>query len=1479
MKMAMRHILMLVLVASTLQVQAAKEMYARLTDSDKTMTFYYNNDYQAGSDMLVKPFANSGQRGWNSKTADITKVVIDASFAEARPTSTAFWFYECTQLATIEGLRNVNTSEVTDMSFMFGGTAIKEVSIGQFQTDKVTTMYCMFQGCGMLEKVDMTDMTVGANLGNISRMFASCTSLTTIISDADFSGVAEGTEVFYRCFKLKGDNGTSYNASLITKTYARPDKTSKPGYFTAPKAIDLGLCEASLDLSSVSLTYDGTAKKPAVTVKRKADGSLVDEACYTVSYEDNVNASGYPKVILTGANDSQITLPFFISKVKLNVSVSDAEKTYGEDKTLSPVISYDGFVNNETVDVLTTQGQVFFEEEISQWTDAGTYKIYARYVRADNYEANYTDGTLTIHPKDIAGAAVTIADYDKTGHAIIPEATVTLEGYGTLKYYRDYDITATNNVEPGTATATITGKGNYTGSVQQTFTINDTNPRVDLTDCEIVIDEHDPYVYDGQAKTPTIQVRRKSDNSLIPTTGYRVTYEDNVNAGSKAKVVAWGRDDTYVVATFSIAKVSLNVSVSNAEKTYGEDKTLSPVISYEGFVNNETVDVLTTQGQVFFEEEISQWTNAGTYKIYARYVRADNYEANYTDGTLTIHPKDIAGAAVTIADYDKTGHAIIPEATVTLEGYGTLKYYRDYDITATNNVEPGTATATITGKGNYTGSVQQTFTIKDLNSQVDLADCEIVIDEHDPYVYDGQAKTPTIQVRRKADKAIIPSSTYRVTYEDNVNAGSKAKVVAWGSDDTYVVATFSIAKVNLKVSVTDAEKTYGEDKTLSPVISYEGFVNNETVDVLTTQGQVFFEEEISQWTKAGTYKIYARYVRATNYEADYQDGTLTIHPKDISAAQVTIGDYTENGYPIVPEATVELEGYGTLKYYRDYDITATNNVEPGTATATITGKGNYTGSVQQTFTIKDLNSQVDLADCEIVIDEHDPYVYDGQAKTPTIQVRRKADKAIIPSSTYRVTYEDNVNAGSKAKVVAWGSDDTYVVATFSIAKVNLKVSVTDAEKTYGEDKTLSPVISYEGFVNNETVDVLTTQGQVFFEEEISQWTKAGTYKIYARYVRATNYEADYQDGTLTIHPKDISAAQVTIGDYTENGYPIVPEAKVTLLNYGELKYYRDYDITATNNVEPGTATATITGKGNYTGTIEKTFTIKEASKLVDIRNCELVLVDSTKYYYYDGKPKEPEVFVRRKSDGSILGKECYTIAYEDNVNASGKPRVIAYGAYDTQLSLRFTINKAKLLVSVTDIEKTYGEDVELTSGIGYYGFQNQETLDVLTNKGQVFFEEEITQWTKAGTYKVYARYVRADNYEADYKDGTLTIHPKDIADADVFIREYKYSGHPIVPEATVTLEGYGELKYYRDYEVTAVKNVEPGWAIATITGKGNYTGSIQQKFLISMTGTGIAEIDGNDDTSDKWYDTRGRRIAKPTTKGLYIKNGKKVVVK
>ena len=467
---------LLMLAASTLQLEAAKVMYARLADNSQTMTFYYDEDYQEGTDMPITAFANSGLRGWNSHAADITKVVIDASFADARPTSTAFWFYECSRLATIEGLRNVNTCEVTDMRFMFGGTALKQVSIGHFNTDKVETMYCMFQSCTRLKRIEMTYLTPGASLKDISRMFANCTALETIICNADFSPVAKGEETFYRCTNLKGGNSTVFNASMVSKTYARPDKSSKPGYFTTSSRVDLDDCDISL--ATTSYIYDGLAKTPEVTVKRKADGSIVDAAYYSISYEDNVNASGSPKVIVSGADDSQKVMYFSIAKATLKVSVTDAEKTYGEDVALSPTISYEGFVNGEDKSALRTEGQVFFEEEISQWTKAGNYKIYARYVRADNYEAEYTDGVLTIHQKDIAGAEVTIADYEYSGHPITPEADVQLLDYGTLKYYRDYNVTAVNNVEPGTAIAIITGKGNFSGTIQKEFQIS--APRTDI---------------------------------------------------------------------------------------------------------------------------------------------------------------------------------------------------------------------------------------------------------------------------------------------------------------------------------------------------------------------------------------------------------------------------------------------------------------------------------------------------------------------------------------------------------------------------------------------------------------------------------------------------------------------------------------------------------------------------------------------------------------------------------------------------------------------------------------------------------------------------------------------------------------------------------------------------------------------------------------------------------------------------------------
>ena len=93
------------------------------------------------------------------------------------------------------------------------------------------------------------------------------------------------------------------------------------------------------------------------------------------------------------------------------------------------------------------------------------------------------------------------------------------------------------------------------------------------------------------------------------------------------------------------------------------------------------------------------------------------------------------------------------------------------------------------------------------------------------------------------------------------------------------------------------------------------------------------------------------------------------------------------------------------------------------------------------------------------------------------------------------------------------------------------------------------------------------------------------------------------------------------------------------------------------------------------------------------------------------------------------------------------------------------------------------------------------------------------------------------------------------------------------------LSGYGTLKYYRDYDITATNNVNPGTATATVTGKGNYTGTVQKTFNIRMSISGIDAVNSDTAASDRWTDMQGRCLANPKSKGLYIRNGKKVIVK
>ena len=165
-------------------------------------------------------------REWSAINENIKKVVFDASFANARPTSCDHWFDYCPNLTTIEGIEYFNTENVTNMREMFGYCqSLKSLDLTNFNTENVTDMYYMFHNCRSLESLDLTNFNT-AKVTNMTAMFYRCSALKTIYASDKFvtDQVTEGTAMFSNCFNLK-----DYTGSKEDHTYANCGPT---GYFT-----------------------------------------------------------------------------------------------------------------------------------------------------------------------------------------------------------------------------------------------------------------------------------------------------------------------------------------------------------------------------------------------------------------------------------------------------------------------------------------------------------------------------------------------------------------------------------------------------------------------------------------------------------------------------------------------------------------------------------------------------------------------------------------------------------------------------------------------------------------------------------------------------------------------------------------------------------------------------------------------------------------------------------------------------------------------------------------------------------------------------------------------------------------------------------------------------------------------------------------------------------------------------------------------
>ena len=262
--------------------------YACYTPSNTTLTFYYDNQRGSRTGTTYDLNTGSNYTDWDTDgtKASVTKVVFDPSFAGARPTTTCDWFYGMQNLQSITGISNLNTSEVTNMAFMFQTcTQLTSLDLSHFNTSKVTDMSGMFSNSTGLTSLDLSSFNT-SRVTTMRNMFSSCSNLRTIYVGNGWStaAVTYSTNMFNGCTSLVGGQGTTYDADHVGAEYAHIDGgPSNPGYFTAKNAGLRGDVngDGSVNISDVTTLIDlllggGSISNPAADCNQDSSVNISD---------------------------------------------------------------------------------------------------------------------------------------------------------------------------------------------------------------------------------------------------------------------------------------------------------------------------------------------------------------------------------------------------------------------------------------------------------------------------------------------------------------------------------------------------------------------------------------------------------------------------------------------------------------------------------------------------------------------------------------------------------------------------------------------------------------------------------------------------------------------------------------------------------------------------------------------------------------------------------------------------------------------------------------------------------------------------------------------------------------------------------------------------------------------------------------------------------------------------------------------------
>ena len=1096
---------------------------------------------------------------------------------------------------------------------------------------------------------------------------------------------------------------------------------------------------------------------------------------------------------------------------------------------------------------------------------------------------NITDLADTVFVIAVSGT------YTYTGSAIKPTITVTDKGvatlYQSLNSTNDYTISNKSNTNASTsATVTLEGKGNYTGTKTITFTIG----KATLTDASTAYSG----TYDGSAHGITVSATgfKGSDtwaNAAGKTIKYRTAASGDytLTANPTETNVVSGKTVYYQITfnnyntitgskTITISNATITGTVSNQSWTY--DGATHQIINNASSVtdsaytkNGISLTTVNSQTQTwkFSTTSGTDWStvtannnltfkNVADGKTVYYQVSAPNHTTKTGSFTVSISKATLTDASTAYnAAYDGSAHGITVSAT-GFKGSDTW--------------------ANASGKTITYGLTSGTYDLTANPTATDVADSKtnvyykVTFDN-----YKDITGSKALTITQKAITAITLAQTGVAdgkTYDGNTTGKLINDATTGTAFTSAQIVTGDVVNIASASSILFDNANVGTGKTV-------------TVKGITLGG-----------ADSGNYSIAATVAGTTTAAITAFDITNTTSAVGSGASIADLADVTYTGAEQAQKPVVKVKltsaGDTTLAETTDYTLAYANSVfgdgdatGAGLITVTITATGNYTGTRTITYNINkatisavEWNSGATLS-----------FVYDGAEHKPvitTVTTDNNGDLAsnAIPadlSDMFSYAYKDSKDNNSActekddysaiatlteeyAKNFVFssalkGDSDADTEKEFSITNASMTLSVTAyTGKTYDgaahyafTDKDATIVETAEGGNNNlkwwfwydaaGSVSGWQNVAEANWSEDMPQFTNAGSYKVFYK-ATADNHSANGGSYTITINKKSITGAySSTSGNlngsilpssldsvpYTGNAYTekddLTIEVMLTASDRHTLQNtdtVKEYTLAFSNNIKAGTATITINGSGNYNGTRTINFTISKA----DITGITVTPYSGT----YDGQAHD------------VIGSSDYTATLvngdDDTANtATWYFRIDGTEAWSlTMPTLTDATTGTKVFYKITapnhnDIEgATYFETVVID--------QKDISADYRLNDGKDLDDMKYTGSALEPTFKV----------EQELTSGNWT----ELDEGDDF--DFSYSGdHTEVGEVTVTVTGKGN---YKGTNTITFNIIAADGMTASAEAYGGTAGKIYDGlFHAAVQGQTVTAVGGNDGNNVQWW--------------------------